>query len=46
MKIDWAFELGAALTVAGGATILVLIAGFIGTWRALGVPSAPMLRNE
>ena len=46
MKADWTFLPGTtALTLAAciGASLL---AGFAGTWRALGVKVAPLLRNE
>ncbi|CAK0739528.1 hypothetical protein CCP1ISM_10610001 [Azospirillaceae bacterium] len=37
------------LTVAGAAllcTLLTLVCGLIGTWRTLGQPAGPVLRNE
>jgi hypothetical protein len=33
------------LTVAG-TVAFALLAGFAGTWRVLGTPAAPQLRNE
>jgi putative ABC transport system permease protein len=35
----------ALLTAAAGAGIAILV-GLAGTWRALGVKAAPLLRNE
>lgn len=46
MGLNWSFDLPAvAITVAATAT-LALVAGFAGTWRALGQKAAPLLRNE
>lgn len=46
MHSDWAFLPGAVLSTALIATILTLVVGFAGTWRALGAKAAPLLRNE
>lgn len=46
MDIEWSFM---PLAVAGTAllcTAITLTLGFIGTWRALGQPAAPLLRND
>lgn len=46
MDMQWTFIPGiVALTVAA-CILLTLIAGFAGTWWALGQKSAPLLRNE
>jgi len=46
LNLDWAFLPGAV----AGATLLcmaiTLLGGFAGTWRALGQPAAPLLRND
>ena len=46
MKIDWVFLPMPLLWTAGIATLLTLLLGFAGTWRALGVKAAPYLRND
>lgn len=46
MEFDWTFLPGAVLTTALLCTAITLGLGFIGTWRALGQPAAPLLRNE
>ncbi|MBT7232336.1 MAG: FtsX-like permease family protein [Rhodospirillaceae bacterium] len=46
MDMQWRFSPGiVALTVAA-CILLTLVAGFAGTWWALGQKSAPLLRNE
>jgi putative ABC transport system permease protein len=46
MDMQWHFQPGiVALTVAA-CILLTLVAGFAGTWWALGQKSAPLLRNE
>ena len=46
MHIDWIFLPWAALGAAGISTMVTLILGFAGAWRALGRKAAPLLRNE
>jgi putative ABC transport system permease protein len=46
MHGDWVFLPGAVLSTGLLATILTLVIGFAGTWRALGAKAAPLLRNE
>jgi putative ABC transport system permease protein len=46
MKIDWVFLPVPLLWTVALATVLTLVMGFAGTWRALGVKAAPYLRNE
>lgn len=46
MNLAWSFDAGAVATTIGITTLLALVAGFAGTWRALGQKAAPLLRNE
>jgi putative ABC transport system permease protein len=46
MNQDWTFLPAAVAATALVATLLTLIAGYAGTWRALAVKAAPLLRNE
>ncbi len=46
MHADWVFLPSAVLAIALLATILTLVIGFAGTWKALGAKAAPLLRNE
>jgi putative ABC transport system permease protein len=46
MKIDWAFLPAPLLWTVVLASLLTLVLGFAGTWRALGAKAAPYLRNE
>jgi putative ABC transport system permease protein len=46
LHADWVFLPGAVLAIALLATILTLVIGFAGTWKALGAKAAPLLRNE
>ena len=46
MHAPWAFLVGEVAITAVLATGATLIAGFAGTWRALGAKAAPFLRNE
>ena len=46
MHAPWAFLGGAVAATALLATGFTLLAGFAGTWRALGAKAAPYLRNE
>ncbi len=45
MHLPWAFSLGAVLLILALALLITLIAGFLGTWRLLGRPAAPVLRS-
>ncbi len=45
MDLPWSFSLTAVLTVLLIALGLTLTAGFLGTWRLLGRPAAPVLRS-
>ncbi|MGH6914353.1 MAG: ABC transporter permease, partial [Geminicoccales bacterium] len=44
MHLPWAFSLGTVLAVLLFALAITLVAGFLGTWRLLGRPAAPVLR--
>ncbi len=46
MRWDWSFQPSAVVTTVLLSTAITLAFGFYGTWRALGQPSAPLLRNE
>lgn len=46
MGFEWTFLPMAAVTTALVALGATLGLGLFGTWRALGAPSAPLLRNE
>jgi putative ABC transport system permease protein len=46
MKTDWVFLPGQTLATLGGCIAAALIAGYVGTWRALRVQAAPVLREE
>ena len=46
MNIDWIFLPWTALGAAGISTVVTLVLGFAGAWRALGRKAAPLLRNE
>jgi putative ABC transport system permease protein len=43
---DWEFLPVTVVSTALLATVLTLIAGYAGTWHALGAKAAPYLRNE
>ena len=45
MKLDFALELGGALTAAAGAVVFAILIGLAGTWRILGQKPAPYLRQ-
>jgi putative ABC transport system permease protein len=45
MKLPWVFSLGTVLVVLALALLITLLAGFLGTWRLLGRPAAPVLRS-
>ena len=46
LEQDWVFLPGAAAGAAGFCVLLTLGLGLFGTWRALGEPSSPHLRND
>ncbi len=46
METEWAFLPGVVAATAGLSLAITLVAGFAGTWRALGQKAAPLLRNE
>ncbi|HYC03370.1 MAG TPA: FtsX-like permease family protein [Azospirillaceae bacterium] len=46
MELDFTFMPGAVLATAALSTAITLGLGFLGTWRALGQPAAPLLRND
>jgi predicted lysophospholipase L1 biosynthesis ABC-type transport system permease subunit len=39
------FSLGVVVVVLVLALLITLLAGFLGTWRLLGRPAAPVLRS-
>lgn len=45
MDLPWRFSIRAVAEVALAALAITLVAGFIGTWRVLGRPAAPVLRG-
>ena len=46
LEQDWVFLPGAAAGAAGFCVLLTLGLGLFGTWRALGEPASPHLRND
>ena len=46
MRAEWVFLPGVTAATLGLCVAASLLAGFAGTWRALGVKAAPLLRNE
>jgi putative ABC transport system permease protein len=46
MHMPWDFLGGSVALTVLGATLFTLLAGFAGTWHALGAKAAPFLRNE
>ena len=46
MEAPWRFLGGAVLATLAAATLFTIVAGYAGTWRALGAKAAPFLRNE
>lgn len=46
MHGEWSFLPSSVIGTILGCTLLTLILGFAGTWRALGQRPAPLLRNE
>ncbi len=46
MQIEWTLDLTVIVVVIVACIAVTLIAGFTGTWRAMGIKAAPLLRNE
>ncbi|MGE4062399.1 MAG: ABC transporter permease [Rhodospirillaceae bacterium] len=46
MEIDWTLDFTVIVAVILACIAVTLIAGFTGTWRAMGIKAAPLLRNE
>ena len=46
MRISWSLDIGLIVTVIVSCITVTLLSGFLGTWRAMGVKAAPLLRNE
>jgi putative ABC transport system permease protein len=46
MRAEWIFLPQAVAGTAVLSTLLTLVLGFAGTWKALGAKAAPLLRNE
>ena len=46
VRTGWAFMPGVVALTAAGGTLTILALGLMGSWRALGRPAAPLLRNE
>ncbi len=46
MRAEWTFIPGAVIGTTAACIAITVVAGFIGTWRALGHKAAPVLRNE
>jgi putative ABC transport system permease protein len=46
MKADWTFLPGVAALTLAACVAASLLAGFAGTWSAMRVKAAPLLRNE
>jgi len=46
MHLEFIFQPWAIFSTAVIATLITLLFGFAGTWRALGQKAAPLLRNE
>jgi len=46
MRWDWTFLPSVVVWTTLLCTAITLAFGFVGTWRALGQPAAPLLRNE
>jgi len=44
--IEWRLDYGLVLIVLTSCITVTLLAGFTGTWRAMGTKAAPHLRNE
>lgn len=46
MQIQWSLDLTVIVAVILACIAVTLLAGFTGTWRAMGIKAAPLLRNE
>ncbi|HXQ52072.1 MAG TPA: FtsX-like permease family protein [Stellaceae bacterium] len=46
MHAPWSFLPGVVAATVLAATLVTLVAGYAGTWRALGAKAGPYLRNE
>lgn len=46
MRIPWTLDYGLIATVISACIAVTLLSGFLGTWRAMGIKAAPLLRNE
>ncbi len=46
MDAPWRFSWGAVSATLALAMLFTIVAGYAGTWRALGAKAAPFLRNE
>ena len=46
MHIGWSIDIGLIVIVIASCIVVTLLAGFTGTWRAMGTKAAPLLRNE
>jgi putative ABC transport system permease protein len=46
MRLEWAMDYGLAIGVVAACIAVTLTAGFAGTWRAMGIKAAPLLRND
>ncbi len=46
MKLQWDMGFGLAIGVVVACIAVTLVAGFAGTWRALSIKAAPLLRND
>jgi putative ABC transport system permease protein len=46
MRIPWQMDLRLVALVIIACITVTLLAGFMGTWRAMGTKAAPLLRNE
>ena len=45
MRAPWVFLTGVVVATTAASVLLTMVAGFAGTWRALGQKAAPYLRN-
>jgi putative ABC transport system permease protein len=45
MRAPWVFLPGVVVATTAASVLLTMVAGFAGTWRALGQKAAPYLRN-
>jgi putative ABC transport system permease protein len=46
MKLEWDMVYDLAIGVVVACIAVTLLAGFAGTWRAMGIKAAPLLRND